>query len=41
MTLVILAHERGWMLPGAGLEFLMESHFILTGLLSLLWVWLR
>jgi (E)-4-hydroxy-3-methyl-but-2-enyl pyrophosphate reductase len=41
MTIVVLAHERGWMLPGAGLEFLMESHFILAGLLSLLWVWWR
>lgn len=34
---VMRAHERGYMLPGARLEFLVESHFILFGVLTLCW----
>ncbi len=33
---VMRTHERGYMLPGIRLEFLVESHFILFGLLT--WV---
>ncbi len=35
--IVMRAHERGCMLPGIRLEFLVESHFILFGLLTLFW----
>ncbi len=37
MAAVIRAHESGHIPSGARLEFLMDSHFILTGLLSLIW----
>ena len=35
--LVIFAHERNYMLPGFRLAFLVESHFILAGVITLLW----
>jgi 4-hydroxy-3-methylbut-2-enyl diphosphate reductase len=34
---VLKAHLQGSMLPGTRLEFLIESHFILAGILSLIW----
>mgnify|MGYP000206367971 FL=1 len=34
---VIVAHERGKILPGARLEFLTESHFILAGFIGVVW----
>jgi 4-hydroxy-3-methylbut-2-enyl diphosphate reductase len=34
--LVLLAHERGRMHPGIRLEFLVETHFILAGVIALL-----
>ncbi len=34
---VIVAHEQGKILPGARLEFLAESHFILAGFIGFLW----
>ena len=34
---VIVAHEKGYMLPGIGLEFLIETQFVLTGIITLLW----
>jgi (E)-4-hydroxy-3-methyl-but-2-enyl pyrophosphate reductase len=34
---LIAAHERGRILPGIRLEFAVESHFVLAGLLSFLW----
>lgn len=35
--IVLLAHERGHMLPGARLEFLVETHFVLAGLVTIIW----
>jgi 4-hydroxy-3-methylbut-2-enyl diphosphate reductase len=37
MVAVIRAHETGRIPSGARLEFLMESHFLLAGVLSLIW----
>ena len=38
MFLVFSAYERGYMLPGIRLEFRVESHFILAGIITLLWI---
>ncbi|MEA3417397.1 MAG: 4-hydroxy-3-methylbut-2-enyl diphosphate reductase [Thermodesulfobacteriota bacterium] len=38
MFLVFSSYERGYMLPGIRLEFLVETHFILAGIITLLWV---
>lgn len=35
--LVLFIYERGDMLPGMRLEFLVESHFVLAGAISLIW----
>ena len=35
--LVFSSYERGYMLPGIRLEFLVETHFILAGIITLLW----
>jgi 4-hydroxy-3-methylbut-2-enyl diphosphate reductase len=35
--IVFAAHERRYMLPGIRLEFLIESQFVLTGVITLLW----
>lgn len=35
--LVLFIYKRGYMLPGSRLEFLVESNFILAGVLTLLW----
>ena len=37
MLAVITSYERGKLLPGARLEFLVESHFILAGGIGLVW----
>jgi len=37
MLLVFSAYEKGYMLPGIRLEFLVETHFILAGAIALLW----
>ena len=37
MVTIIRAHENGRIPSDARLEFLMESHFLLAGLLSLCW----
>ena len=37
MLCVILANEKELMLPGIHLEFLIESHFILAGIITLVW----
>lgn len=37
MLAVLLAWERGAVLPGVRLEFLVESHILLAGALALLW----
>jgi (E)-4-hydroxy-3-methyl-but-2-enyl pyrophosphate reductase len=38
LFIVIRAHEKGGMLPGLRLEFLVESHFVLAGIITLLLV---
>jgi 4-hydroxy-3-methylbut-2-enyl diphosphate reductase len=40
MAAILRAYEKGAMLPGLRLEFLVESHVVLTGLLALLVEWL-
>jgi 4-hydroxy-3-methylbut-2-enyl diphosphate reductase len=37
MLVVITAHERGKLMAGARLEFLIESHFILAGIIGIVW----
>lgn len=37
MFAVLLAFEKGLMLPGVRLEFLVESHLVLAGVLALAW----
>lgn len=37
MFLLFSAYERGYMLPGIRLEFLVETHFIFAGIITLLW----
>ncbi len=39
MLMLVGAFEKGRMLPGMRLEFLVESLFLLAGLIALLWVW--
>lgn len=34
---VLTVYEQDYMLPGTKLEFLVETHFVLTGLIALLW----
>ena len=35
--IMISAHERGYMLPGIRLEFLVESNFVMAGVMTLVW----
>jgi hypothetical protein len=37
MLALLIAQEKGYLLPGIMLEFSVESLFILTGLLTFLW----
>jgi len=37
MYIVLFIYQRGYMLPGIGLEFLVETNFILAGLLTFVW----
>ena len=37
ILVMLLAHERGYMLPGIRLEFLVESNFIVAGVAALIW----
>jgi 4-hydroxy-3-methylbut-2-enyl diphosphate reductase len=37
MFIVLSAHEQGYMLPGTRLEFLVETHFVLAGAITLIW----
>ncbi|MDL1963791.1 MAG: 4-hydroxy-3-methylbut-2-enyl diphosphate reductase [Deltaproteobacteria bacterium] len=37
MFVILLAYERGYMLPGIRLEFLVETHFILAGVITIIW----
>ena len=38
IALIILAYERAQMFPGIRLEFLLETQFILAGLITFIWV---
>jgi 4-hydroxy-3-methylbut-2-enyl diphosphate reductase len=35
--IVLSAHEQGYMLPGTRLEFLVETHFVLAGVIAIIW----
>ena len=35
--IMLAAHERGYMLPGIRLEFLVESNFVMAGIMTLVW----
>ena len=35
--IMLAAHERGYMLPGIRLEFLVESNFVMAGVITLVW----
>jgi hypothetical protein len=37
MFAILLGFEKGFILPGVRLEFLVESHLVLAGVLALLW----
>jgi len=37
LFIVVVVHERGYMHPSTRLEFIVETHFVLAGALSLLW----
>ncbi len=37
MFIVLYAHEQGYMMPGIRLEFLIETHFVLSGIITLFW----
>jgi len=34
---IFSAYERGYMLPGIRLEFLVETHFVLAGIITIIW----
>jgi 4-hydroxy-3-methylbut-2-enyl diphosphate reductase len=34
---ILSAYERGYMLPGIRLEFLVETHFVLAGIITIIW----
>ncbi|MDQ1331656.1 MAG: hypothetical protein QG578_1924 [Thermodesulfobacteriota bacterium] len=40
LYLVLTKHEQGYMLPGTKLEFLVESHFVMAGILAFAWPFL-
>jgi len=40
ISIIIFTHERALMFPGIRLEFLLESQFLLAGIISYAWVWL-
>jgi len=37
LLIVVMTHEKGHMLPGIRLEFLVDTHFIMGGFLALIW----
>ncbi len=37
LFIVLSAHERGYMLPGIRLEFLVETLFVIAGIITLMW----
>jgi len=40
LLILFSTHQRGYMQPGIRLEFLVESHFFLAGILTFLWVFM-
>ncbi|MBU4068771.1 MAG: UbiA family prenyltransferase, partial [Proteobacteria bacterium] len=40
MSIILSAYERGNMLPGIRLEFLVETNFVLAGIITIIWSWL-
>jgi hypothetical protein len=41
MLLILIAYERGLMLPSIKLEMLIETNFILAGIMSFVWMLLK
>jgi (E)-4-hydroxy-3-methyl-but-2-enyl pyrophosphate reductase len=39
ISIIIFAYERALMFPGIRLEFLLETQFLVAGIISLIWVW--
>ena len=37
MFVILLVYERGYMLPGIRLEFLVETNFIIAGIITIIW----
>ena len=40
IAVILSAYERGYMLPSIRLEFLVETHFVLAGIITIIWSWL-
>jgi 4-hydroxy-3-methylbut-2-enyl diphosphate reductase len=40
ISIIIFAYERALMFPGIRLEFLLETQFLVAGIISFGWVWL-
>jgi 4-hydroxy-3-methylbut-2-enyl diphosphate reductase len=40
ISIIIFTYEQALMFPGIRLEFLLETQFLVAGILSLRWVWL-
>jgi len=40
IAVILSAYERSNMLPGIRLEFLVETHFVLAGIITIIWSWL-
>jgi len=38
VMLIMRAYRQGYLLPGVRLEFLVDTHFVIAGLVTLLWV---
>lgn len=38
ISIIIFGYERGLMFPGIRLEFLLETQFLLAGVISFLWI---
>jgi 4-hydroxy-3-methylbut-2-enyl diphosphate reductase len=39
ILVIIFVYERALMFPGIRLEFLLETQFLLAGIISFVWVW--
>jgi len=40
ISIIIFTYERALMFPGIRLEFLLETQFLLAGIISFAWVWI-